>query len=173
MTVSRNDLKTVQNGDGTKTSFPFSFQISKLDDVKVYITGVNGNQIGPLTNNYRVVLTNSDDLTKGGMVTYPYPTTGTKLQTGEKITIIRESSDLQNSGFKNVGAMFPETFEAALDKLTMHVQELKEKLNRTFKGSIIGEGADYTLPAPAPGKALGWDPEGKRFMNYPNPGKQH
>lgn len=173
MTVE-NDLNTkVLRGTGSKTKFDFDFQVSEPNgsDIKVFITDSNGN-IKELTSGYQVILLNPDDLTAGGYVEYPIGNSGI-LQPDETITIQRQVPYVQATGFDNGGPFRLKQIERALDKVVMMNQQLKERVDRTLKavpGSAL-DGVDYTLPAPEPGKALGWDPEGKRLYNYFNPGE--
>jgi hypothetical protein len=170
MTVSKNALKTVQSGDGAVTSFPFTFQISKLADVAVYIINSLGNAT-KLTSGYQVTLNDVDDLTAGGYVIYPYPTTGTKLASDEKIVVMRESDFLQETDFTNTGPFLVENIENVADRVVMQNQELEERVKRTLTANPGTEGADYTLPVPVAGKALGWNSDGTGFRNYDNPGE--
>jgi len=170
--VENDNNKTVQDGNGVNTSFSFTFQISEMDglDIKIYITDTSGNTGTALASGYLVTLNDPDDLTAGGYVTYPYPTSGTKLQTGEKITIARVIPITSDLDLENTGPFIAQNVENAIDKVTMIAQQLNETSNRTLKADIsVTAGANYQLPAPVAGKVVGWDATATKFYNYDNP----
>jgi hypothetical protein len=171
--VENDNNKTVQDGNGVNTSFSFTFQVSETDgsDIEIYITDTSGNTGEALSSGYLITLNNPDDLTAGGYVTYPFPTSGTKLQTDEKITIARVLSITSDLDLENTGPFIAQNVENAIDKVTMIAQQLNEASNRTIKADIsVTAGANYQLPAPVAGKVVGWDATATKFYNYDNPG---
>jgi lysophospholipase L1-like esterase len=170
--VENDNNKTVQNGNGVNTSFSFTFQVSETDgsDIEIYITDTSGNTGEALSSGYLITLNDPADLTAGGYVTYPYPTSGTKLQTGEKITIARIIPITSDLDLENTGPFIAQNVEDAIDKVTMIAQQINEALSRTLKADIsVTSGANYQLSSPVAGKVVGWDATATKFYNYDNP----
>lgn len=155
-------------GNGVTTSFNYTFVITDVTDVKVYKTGIDGTT-ALLTTGYLVSPNDINNLSSGGHVIYPYPS-GTLLATGEKLTVVREVDLQQDTNWSNGGSYNAETFEDALDKVVMAVQQHDEKLKRTLTANITESAGDYTLPAAVANKVIGWDSSGTKLDNFDNPG---
>src|SRR5690606_14079653 len=148
MTVQNDKTKEVLLGDGITTRFPYTFALLDKSHIKVYLTDLDGNTT-MLESGYSVD-------TKNSKVIYPYPF-GKPLPAGWKITIMRVVPVTQEMDLINQGALPNETLERAYDKLTMISQQLNEESNRSLKADVSVIGAPYQLPAPVPGKAIGWN----------------
>jgi hypothetical protein len=134
MTISASSLRHKYNGNGVIRDWDFTFQISTTDgnDIALYKIDADG-VITEITANYDVDVAAQH-------VTYPTVASGLPLlQTGEKIVLIREVSLSQLSDWTNQGPFNAEIVEAALDKLTMIVQQLNEKLGRAVLYSVDQE----------------------------------
>jgi hypothetical protein len=140
--------------------FPYTFALLDKSHIKVYLTDLDGNTTA-LESGYSVD-------TKNCNVIYPYPF-GKPLPAGWKMTIMRVVPVTQEMDLINQGALPNETLEKAYDKLTMIAQQLNEESNRSLKADVTVIGAPYQLPAPAPGKAIGWNADGTGMANYDNP----
>ena len=129
MTISSETAKTQYDGNDATTSFNTGFYFIIDADVKVVLTDsseVDTVQVNP--TNY--TLLGAGDLSGGSveMVTPP--------ATGERITIVRDVSLDQSTDYIS-GDNFPaETHEQALDRLTMQVQELSDKVDRCVKAPV-------------------------------------
>ena len=71
----------------------------------------------------------------------------------------------------NQGALPNETLERAYDKLTLIAQQHDEAIKRSLKVALTYPGTVFDWPMPAPGKAVGWNEDGTRLVNYDNPGE--
>ncbi len=109
-------------GNGLTTVFPYNFPVQQVGQMVVSIT--NNNVSPPVTtvlgtSQYSVSGIGSPN---GGTVTYPL--SGSPLPAGWSITIQRVVPYQQNTSLANQGAFYPQVVEAALDYLTMQVQQL-------------------------------------------------
>ena len=121
MTVQNLTTSVSYSGDGSTVKFPVTFEFNN-DSSYVKVKLVDSNSVETeLSSGYVVI---------DGNVFYPecYAyglTTNTPLQTGNKITIYRETPRTQD---KVLGAIWPfNSIEAALDKLTMAMQDVRNK----------------------------------------------
>lgn len=126
MTVASAANKVTLNGNGSTTSWPFSFRIFDASDLEIYKTDTDGVQT-EITSNFSVVVNGES----GGTVTYP--SAGSPLASGETITIIRVTVRAQSIDFTSQGAFLAQNHEDADDRSMMILQELEEKVDRSFK----------------------------------------
>ena len=161
MTVQNDKTKEVLLGDGIITAFPYTFALLDKTHIKVYLTDLDGNTT-LLESGYNVD-------TKNCNVIYPYPF-GKPLPAGWKMTIMRVVPVTQEMDLINQGALPNETLEKAYDRLTMIAQQLNEESSRSLKADVTVIGTPHQLPAPVPGKAIGWNADGTGMFNYDNPG---
>lgn len=76
---------------------------------------------------------------------------------GDKIVIRRATSDLQEDQFRSNRPLPAEVVERALDKLYMRVQELEDRVSRSFivdETTPVGQAPAFTIPPPEAGKYL-------------------
>ena len=131
MTMSSSVSKVTLNGDGSQTSWPFSFKVWKADDLEVILTSPEGTE--SVTTDWSVVLAGI-----GGTLTYPI--LGDPLPTGWKITIRRSMGFLQEVDLVSGTRWDPEVVETALDIATAERQQLLEEISRTVRvGVASGE----------------------------------
>lgn len=121
MSVPSNLNKIVYNGNGVTTSWGFTFPVILSTDIEVILTDTTGIDGDPLSSNYTVDVSN-------GTVTYP--TSGSPLPSGWKITIIRVEPITQLTTLSTQGAFSAANIEDALDKLTMIAQQHDEQFSR-------------------------------------------
>ena len=128
MTVSSSTNKVSYSGNGTLTTFAYSFKIFDEGDLTVILRASDGTEtVQTITTNYTVTGAGSES---GGNV--EFVTAPTSSQT---VVILREL-DL-NQGLDLVpNDPFPaQSLEESLDKLTFMVQQHEETLDRTIKAS--------------------------------------
>ncbi len=141
MTVSSSTAQTGPlAGDGTTTKFAFSVQMTSAADVRVVLTtqssGLYADEDLIANTDYTVDLNADQDDTPGGTITCT-----TAPLTGESITILRNIEPTQGASIPNQSAFYPKVLEAALDKLTMLVQQLQTDVNRAYRspyGDVSG-----------------------------------
>ena len=127
MTMSSAVSKVTLNGDGVQTSWPFAFKVWKAADLEISITNAEG--VTTVVSNWSASLAG-----QGGTVTYP--TSGSPLPSGHKITIARSMDFLQDVDLVSGTRWDPEVVETALDIACAERQQLKEKLARAVTVDI-------------------------------------
>lgn len=129
MTVQATTRVKRFDGNDLATEFSFSFKTFARTDLEVVLTGSDGNDTTlTLDSHYSVALNVDQDSSPGGTITYPV--SGDPLATGEKLTVIGSLEAKQETNLANAGGFFAQTHENAFDKLTILVQEIKEKIAR-------------------------------------------
>jgi len=154
MTVSSAISRSDYAGNGSTTAFATGFRFLQNSDLRVILTvdatGVETVQVE--TTNYTV---SGAGLDAGGTVTMLVAPAS-----GETLTIKRDVPLTQGTDYVENDAFPAESHEAALDKLTMIVQQQKEELNRTLRLSESQIGTGLTVPVPDTDKFLQWDSDG-------------
>ena len=166
MTIPTTASKVTQQGNGVTILWPYAFEIpgaTPSDQTNVTVTLYDTTQSPPLTT---VLTDNLFSITGvgsnvGGNVTYPLGG-GTPIAPGVSITIERTAPYVQDTSIPNQSAFYPKVLEAALDYLTMLVQQLLTQVTYSIKFPLT----DTLPPEPLPGaKArastlLGFDADG-------------
>lgn len=121
MSVPSNLNKIVYNGNGVTTTWSYTFPIILSTDLEVILTDNTGVDQAPLSSNYTIDTVNS-------VVTYP--TVGSPLPSGWKLTLLRVEPITQLTTLTTQGAFSAANIERALDKLTMILQQHDETFSR-------------------------------------------
>jgi hypothetical protein len=158
-TFSLNDTvrRAISTGNGSTTSFAFSFQINAIADIKVYVDGTLKTQ-GTGSANYAVQdgsgnagLTNTGT---GAVVFVTAPSNATTITILSDIPLSRTS--LYTSG----GNVTASSLEDDFDTITMALGDREERDARSIKAPVQDPiSIDMTLPAKADrlGKLLGFN----------------
>lgn len=126
--------KVIYNGNGSTKSFSFAFKVWKPDQVKVFLSGVDGAE-SDVTGQVSVELTAT-----GGTVTFATaPAEGTTLAILRSMPFVQEDVYITGTRFD------PHEVEDALDIATAERQELKEQLERCVQApaTMAGGGKVY------------------------------
>ena len=142
MSITSTVTKIVATGDGNNTSWPFPFYVLDASDIHVYLTDTTkftyeietGWEANPTDLQYPTV---------GGTVTYPV--SGDALPADWLITIARELPLTQETPYRNNSNLNPSAIEKSLDRTTMQIQQLNERLNRTFTYDISDTSSEVDL----------------------------
>lgn len=130
MTVPTTNNTVVFNGNGVTTVFPFGFPFKANGDIKLYSKDASG-VVQPVLSGFTLTGAGSPN---GGTVTMAAaPATGTKLVIAREM-VIKQLIDLRNQG-----KFFPETHEEAFDILTMLIQQVSERVDRSVKTDITAD----------------------------------
>lgn len=144
-------------GNGTASSFPFSFKVFQASDLDVVRLLVSSGVSSTLTliTDYTVTLNQDQDSNPGGTVTL----VSGPLATGYTLTMTSDLPNLQPTDLTNQGGFYPEVINDALDRSTIQIQQLADQVGRSLKFSFAESGGDPTLPALAQrqGKLLAFD----------------
>lgn len=134
MTLDTQTTKIQHTADGVLTLYTYNFKIFNKEDLRVIVTdtsGVDSEQV--LDSDYTVSGVGVDS---GGSINFT--TTPTLNYT---ITILRDSSYIQNTQFVD-GDNFPaESAEFGLDKIVLQTQQLEEKTSRGLQVNASKTGA--------------------------------
>lgn len=147
MTVTNTSNKIVYPGDGAATVFPFTFIGVDGSDIQVTYTSAAGVATLLPANQYTLVLnpaTGTSPFGAGGSVTYA--PLGVPIAIGTSLTIARVLPIVQGTSLANQGASYPKVIEAALDYLTMALQQLYDIQARAITVPI----SDPTPPSLPP-----------------------
>lgn len=116
-------------GNDVITDFPFSFKVFSTADVLVVRADSKGAEYTlKLGTDYTVSLNANQNTSPGGTVVKASP-----LVTGDKIVITSRVANLQPTDLTNQGGFYPAVINAALDRATIQIQQLSEKVDRSAK----------------------------------------
>ncbi|MDD5176257.1 MAG: hypothetical protein PHQ05_07550 [Sterolibacterium sp.] len=163
MTISSTTRKAGPfTGNDVTTAFPFAFKVFSASDVVVVRTDLSGAETTlTISSNYTVTINANQDTNPGGTVTLL-----AALTSGFLLTLTSGVQALQPTDLTNQGGFYPKVINAALDRLTILVQQLAEAVSRSVKTAIsTPPGVNSTLPAPVPYQLIGWNADGTGFQN--------
>jgi|DEB0MinimDraft_10_1074344.scaffolds.fasta_scaffold00353_1 hypothetical protein len=158
MTVSSTTAKDTYTGDGSTTTFAFTFPILDETHLEVQIKDTNNVVTTKvLTTDYTVTGTGntvgSTDYQSGNVVFG-----AGDIPVSTDTVIIKRNVPLKQETDYTENDTFPaETHEDALDKLTMITQQLDEQLDLAIKFDSGVSGFDATLPTPAADLYIGFN----------------
>lgn len=134
-------------GSGTTATFPFAFKVFEASDLQVAMLDVAAGTITTLalTTDYTVALNADQDSSPGGSITL----TAGDLATGFELTITTDIANLQGLDLTNGGAFYPDVINAALDLLTILVQQLALQMARSLQVPFGDSTTNMTLPGAA------------------------
>lgn len=167
MTVSSTQSRKTFAGNGVTTSFattPIVF--FDTADLTVYVTDDTTGVATTLVENTDYTVSGGSGAVgtvslAGGSDPYGAPASGTTL------VIVRELDIVQEVDFVNNESSDAEVMEDALDKLTMMLQHLESRIDRSF---VLADsdvsGASTTLPTPEATTLLGWSDDAGELVNY-------
>ena len=156
MTVSSLNTKNLYNGDGSATSFAYQFPIHSTAELTVIERAATGTEtIKSLGSHYSI----TDNGAAGGNVVF-----STAPASGVTVVLLRNTNLTQEVDYIENDAFPAETHEAAIDKLTLQIQEAQEELDRSIKLSRTNTitSTEFTVGSAArAGKMLGFDNSGE------------
>lgn len=150
MTIASQTSRVSYSGDGTTTTFAVQFKFLLNGDLVVYLRDASGNQtLQVLGANYSVTGAGVD---AGGAVTFALPPAS-----GKSVVIYRDPPVTQTTSYNNNDPFPAKSHENALDKLTMLMQRLVNRMGRVPALAESSSFSALTLPDPDPGKYLKWN----------------
>lgn len=142
MTLSTQSTKSVAQGNGATTVWPYAFLVPAETDLIVTLVLISsGDESVVAPSNFTVIGIGNP---AGGAVTYPL--SGSPLSALYKIVVQRFVPDVQETDLVNQGGAYPQDIEDALDYLTMITQQQQDQLDRSIVFSVADTGSDGTLP---------------------------
>lgn len=152
------------NGNGSTTSFSFSFKTFAAGDLlvtKMDTLGVETTLV--LNSDYSVTLNSDQDTSPGGTITYPI--SGSPLPTGHKLTIVGDLEYEQTTDLLGGGAFNARVIEDTFDRTVIQIQQLEERIDRALLVPVNST-ANAQLPNPEPSEVIGWNSAGTALQNY-------
>jgi hypothetical protein len=142
MTISSENRKSGPFlGTGAVTEYPFDFTVFSAEDLIIVVADVSGAESTlVLSADYTVVLNGNQDSTPGGTVVLADP-----LADDFRLVITSGIEALQPTDLTNQGGFYPRVVTRSLDRLTILVQQLKERMSRAVVSPISSgqSGQDY------------------------------
>jgi hypothetical protein len=137
-------------GSGTVATFPFAFKVFSSSDLAVSTTLVaTGIPTAlDLNTDYTASLNVNQDSNPGGTITL----TAGPLAAGNTLSITSDMAILQQTELTNQGGFYPEVITAALDRLTILLQQLQVSIDTILSGLLVQpctvttQGTVYTAP---------------------------
>jgi hypothetical protein len=147
-------------GNGSTTAFAFAFKIFTTAEVQVTRTASGVDTVLTLTTHYTVTLNSNQNLNPGGTVTML-----TAPAVGQSITITSNVLNLQPTAVANLGAFYPEVVNDSLDRATIQIQQLDERLDRALVVPVSSSGINTVLPVPQSNALIGWNSGATALQN--------
>jgi hypothetical protein len=133
MTISSTNRKAGPFlGTGAVSEYPFDFTVFAAADLLVVMADVNGDETTlVLSSDYTVTLNGDQDASPGGTVVLTDP-----LPDDHLLVITSDIDALQPSDITNQGGFYPRVVERALDRVTILVQQLGDRMSRALVSPI-------------------------------------
>ena len=128
MTISSTTVKNSYSGDGSTTSFNYTFKIFADSDLQVIIRSAAGTEtVKTITTHYTVAGAGN---TNGGSITF----TSGNIPTATETVVLRRAVPQTQAIDYIANDPFPaESHEEGLDRATMTTQQIQEELDRAIK----------------------------------------
>lgn len=145
MTISSSTRKAGPfTGNGTATTFPFTFKVFQASDLLVVrlntSTFVESTLV--LNTDYTVALNQNQNTNPGGSIVL-----GAVLATGFTLTATSDIQNLQPTDLTNQGGFYPTVINDALDRATIQIQQIQEEVDRSLKYPISDPVSGAVLPS--------------------------
>jgi len=159
MTISTTIVKNSYSGDGTTTTFSYTFKVLAESDLTVIIRSALGTETTKtLTTHYTITGVGSPS---GGSITF---TTGNIPSATETVVLLRDTTQTQAIDYIANDPFPAETHEEGLDRSVILAQELQEEVDRSIKISRTNTmtNTEFTVgPTDRANKVLSFDSTGE------------
>lgn len=162
MTVNTKKITSgPYQGNGIADTFSYGFKVIDKTELSVFETDDTGVQTELVVDTDYTVNTVGND--SGGTITR----VAGALPTNYEWYIRSNYDETQLTAFTSQGAFFPDLHENAMDKLTFLIQQILDKIGRTFTLSDSYSGPlPLTLENPDSGKVLRWNADESGIENF-------
>ena len=133
--INDQTRRVVNDGNGSTSSFPFSFQVNAASDIKVYVNA----ELRVAGTHYNIVdSSNSAGLNANGTGKVNFITTPTDYTpaNGAKVSIVSDVPAARSSVYTSGGNITAASLETDFDTLTMLVGDRKEAISRSVQGPV-------------------------------------
>lgn len=148
-------------GNDVTVAFPFTFRVFEDTDVLVVRARDGAETELTLTTDYTVSVNADQDNNPGGTVTMV-----TAPSADDTLVFTSQVEATQDVTVTNAGGFFPAVFNAVFDRLTILVQQVLERMDRSLKLAITTDGVDTTLPPASAGALIGFNAAADGFDTY-------
>ncbi|MCK9326253.1 MAG: hypothetical protein M0P69_12245 [Bacteroidales bacterium] len=162
MTVTSQTNKAIYTCDGSTTIFPYTFKIFEDSDLEVILYTIADGTETTLTLTTDYTVSDAGEDSGGNVTTVLTYSSDYKLILRRGLDYTQETDYVENDPFP------ADTHEAALDKLTMLVQQLKEVVDRAIVQDAA-QSTDLEFPAASSGAFLGWNADADALENKTEP----
>jgi hypothetical protein len=153
-------------GTGLVSVYPFSFKVFQTSDVLVTSTNTLGAiSTLVLSSDYSVTLNADQEASPGGTVNLTVP-----LASGYALYVTSNVSATQPASLTNAGGFFPKVIEAALDRLTILLQQSGLLSSRALKVPVGETISDLPSVASRANMALTFNAVGAPIATVPASG---
>jgi DNA polymerase III gamma/tau subunit len=163
MTISTTIVKNSYSGDGSTSTFSYTFKVLAEADLTVIIRDSLGTETTKtLTTHYTI--TGVGDA-NGGSITF---TAGNIPSATDTVVLIRDTAQIQSIDYIANDPFPAETHEEGLDRSVILAQELQEEVNRSIKISRTNTmtNTEFTVgPSDRAGKFLSFDSNGELVVS--------
>lgn len=148
-------------GNDIADTFSYGFRVTDKTEIVVFETDDSGVQTELTVDTDYIVNTVGDD--SGGTITH----VAGPLPVGYQWYIRSNYDETQLTSFTSQGPFFPDLHENAMDKLTFLIQQILDKITRTFTLSDSYTGPlPLSLEDPDSGKVLRWKDDLTGLENF-------
>lgn len=146
MTIVNQSVKRTVQGNGSQTVFDYNFLIPEAAAAELHlIDDVTGTQTLLPPSSWSLSGVNNP---LGGTFTYPNAGGGSALLPTQKLTLVRTVPNTQTTSLQNQSGFQPRTFEWALDRIVMQLQQIADGVSRSLR-LPVAEQSTPGLPAAA------------------------
>lgn len=131
-------------GDGSTTDFTYNFTIASEDEIVVLLNGTVVSDTAYIVN-----------------------TVDTQIEMDVAPEIDDTFILCRNTELSQPFSFGSSDFTLALDNLERQIQDISEEVGRSFKAAPEDFDADYTMPSPLAGYAIGWNQTENGLTNLP------
>lgn len=159
MTISTTIVKNSYSGDGSTTTFSYTFKVLAEGDLTVIIRSALGTETTKTLNTHYTITGVGD--AAGGSITF---TAGNIPSSTETVVLIRDTAQTQAIDYIANDPFPAESHEEGLDRSVILAQELQEEVNRSIKLSRTNTmtNTEFTVgPADRANKVLAFDSSGE------------
>lgn len=147
MTVSTTSPRTTPAvGDSANKTWTFTFKVTNATDLKIIHVDTDDVE-NIVSSDFSVSLNVDQEANPGGSVTYPVAASA--ITNAEYMVVARNEALDQSQDFTFGGNFSEENVEVSLDSLSMQIQQLNERINRTPEFRMSDADA-FTTELPVP-----------------------
>lgn len=148
MTIAASTRRNDYTGNGAANTYAYGWKIFDDDDLQVIVADTDGAET-ILTKTTDYTVTGVGGASGGNIVLVNAGQawlTGGYLKTNYHLTVLGGRAYEQDTSIRNQGPFYPNVAEDAWDKLTVLVQQLRERVNRaiTLKKTSTESGVEFT-----------------------------